>query len=96
METGKGISETKRYFKATQNGYVVKRAPGSLGPADIEVINPRSGKYVALVQVKASRFKGKAYLPPGERAKLKERATLHRTKAYLLKIERGRAHWEQV
>ena len=86
----KGAKEyLKKRFKTVSTGRKLKRSPASHGPADYEVIDPKSGKIVALIQVKASRTKGGARISSAEREKLIKQAKDYRTRAFLTKYERG-------
>ena len=78
----------KKRFKTVSTKRTLRKAPASHGPADWEVIDV-TGKTVALIQVKASRYKGGARISVRENAKLVETAKIYRTRAFLTTCERG-------
>lgn len=85
----------KRRFRVVSMGRTLRRAPASHGPADWEVVNP-TGKITALIQVKSSKYKGKARLSPRERDKLIETAKIFHTRAFLTICERGHYTTKQL
>ena len=92
----KAEEHLKKRFKVASTGRKLKRSPASHGPADWEVIDPKSGKIVALIQVKASRTKGGARISSTERDKMVETAKDYRTRAFLTTYERGHYSTGQI
>lgn len=85
----------KKRFKVVSMDRTLRRAPASHGPADWEVIDP-TGKIIALVQVKSSKYKGRAHLSARERDKLIETAKVFHTRAFLTTYERGHYTTKQL
>jgi Holliday junction resolvase len=96
IKAEKGAEEyLKKRFKVVSMGRTLQRAPASHGPADWEVIDS-NGKIIALIQVKSSKYKGKARLSPREREKLVETAKKYHTRAFLTIYERGHYTTKQL
>jgi Holliday junction resolvase-like predicted endonuclease len=85
----------KKRFSVASKERTLRRAPASHGPADWEVVES-TGKIIALVQVKSSKFKGKARMSPSEKAKLIETAKAYHTRAFLTIYERGHYTTKQL
>jgi Holliday junction resolvase-like predicted endonuclease len=85
----------KKRFKTVSMNRTLKRAPASHGPADWEVLES-TGKIVALIQVKSSKYKGGARISPRERDKLIKTAKEYHTRAFVTKCERSHYTTNQV
>jgi hypothetical protein len=85
----------KKRFKVVSLGRTLRRAPASHGPADWEVVES-TGKIIALIQVKSSKYKDGARLSATERDKLIEAAKVFHTRAFLTIYERGHYTTKQL
>ena len=91
----KSFETVKNERRIVQSGWTVPISKAKHIHSDYHVVN-KGGKVIAVIQVKASRAKGAAYLSPKSKENLKKEANYFKADSYLLKYENGCFHIELI